>query len=240
MKTNDQTLDHCGLSEEELANMTYLSVRTFNKHQTYQFDNPGFVKLKTKLLFDDEFAELSEQAQLLYLKLLLHAAFTANKIPDSLAWMAAKLSMPLLTQESIDTLKTQGYLVDYDPDAPVTMADEEEGTGKKAGKKKSLDDLYADHDFQRFWEAYPNKNAKPRAAEKWAQLVKAGVIKPETVQTILDALERQKQSRQWRENNGEFIPLPSTWLHNRRWEDQGPSASTNQTGPRPVNLRVAL
>lgn len=210
-------------------NYSYLSIRTFSKHQTYQFDHPSYVKLKTKLLFDDEFASLSEQSQLLYLKLLLHAAFTANRIPDRLDWMADKLSMPTLKEESLNALKTEGYLVDYDPSAPVTAAEAEDGGGvgitpatKRGGKRKSVEELYADQDFQRFWEAYPNKNAKPRAAEKWASLVKSGVIKPETVQTILDSIERQKQTRQWKESDGEFIPLPSTWLNNRRWEDQGP------------------
>ena len=33
-------------------------------------------------------------------------------------------------------------------------------------------------------------------------------------------MEYQKGSRQWRENNGQFIPNPATWLNQGRWEDE--------------------
>jgi len=33
-------------------------------------------------------------------------------------------------------------------------------------------------------------------------------------------LDRLKQSRQWREQDGKFIPMPSTFLNERRWEDE--------------------
>lgn len=204
-------------------NYSYLSIRTFNKHQTYQFDNPGFVKLKTKLLFDDEFAGLSEQSQLLYLKLLLHAAFTANRIPDRLDWMADKLSMPTLRQSSLDTLKTECYLVDYDPDAPVTAAEpgeEEKVSAGKRGKgpKVSLSEIYASPEFNAyFWDPYPRKEAKPRAAQAWVKLVKQGVITPEMLPLIKAAIERQKLTEQWKRG---IIPHPSTWLNNHRWEDE--------------------
>lgn len=35
---------------------------------------------------------------------------------------------------------------------------------------------------------------------------------------MLDAIERQKQSDQWQEPK--FIPHPTTWLNQRRWEDE--------------------
>lgn len=210
------------LEEMESMNYSYLSIRTFNKHQTYQFDNPGFVKLKTKLLFDDEFAGLSEQSQLLYLKLLLHAAFTANRIPDRLDWMADKLSMPTLTQASLDALKTEDYLVDYDPSVPVTAAepgDDEVSTGKRSkASKVSLSEVYSNPDFNTyFWDPYLRKEAKPRAAQAWAKLVKSGVITPEILPIIKAAIERQKLTDQWKRG---IIPHPSTWLNNHRWEDE--------------------
>lgn len=219
--------------------MMYLSIRTFSRHQDYQFDNPGFVKLKTKLLFDDEFAALSEQAQLLYLKLLLHAAFTANKLPDSLEWMAGKLSMPTLAQSSIDELKEEGYLVDYDPDAPVVPGkpDGEGETGeKKTTKKRDLQSIYDDPGFQKIWDTHPRKDAKVRAAETYAKLVKSKAITPELIDTIVAALEAKK--RDWKDP--QFIPLLSSWLNGKRWEDGGVAEQSKPTGPRPINLRVAL
>ncbi len=39
-------------------------------------------------------------------------------------------------------------------------------------------------------------------------------------QTIMTAIERQKQSEQWIRDNGQYIPMPSTWLNQRRWNDE--------------------
>jgi len=30
-----------------------------------------------------------------------------------------------------------------------------------------------------------------------------------------------KKSNEWTENKGQFIPYPSTWLNQHRWEDEG-------------------
>ena len=43
--------------------------------------------------------------------------------------------------------------------------------------------------------------------------------------TILDAVERQKHSPQWTKDGGQYIPLATTWLNGRRWEDEDISGS---------------
>ena len=45
---------------------------------------------------------------------------------------------------------------------------------------------------------------------------------------ILKAIEAWKQTDQWKENNGQFIPYPATWLNKHRWEDEIP-ASRNRS-----------
>ena len=37
---------------------------------------------------------------------------------------------------------------------------------------------------------------------------------------IVKAVEVQKQSEQWTRENGRFIPNPSTWLNQGRWDDE--------------------
>lgn len=71
--------------------------------------------------------------------------------------------------------------------------------------------------FDAFWEAYPRKDAKIRAATKWNSLSPDAELQA----IILAALEKHKRSRQWLREGGEFIPLPSTWLNGRYWENQG-------------------
>ena len=70
--------------------------------------------------------------------------------------------------------------------------------------------------FDRFWEAYPRKEGKPKAKTVFDKL------KPDEglLQRMLDSIERWKRTDQWQEDGGRYIPHPSTWLNQRRWEDE--------------------
>ena len=68
-------------------------------------------------------------------------------------------------------------------------------------------------DFNRFWSAYPKKMNKQDAIKAFK-----GVKVP--VEVLCAALERQKQSRQWREDGGKYIPYPATWLRKGGWENE--------------------
>jgi uncharacterized protein YdaU (DUF1376 family) len=67
--------------------------------------------------------------------------------------------------------------------------------------------------FDKFWEAYPNKKDKQKAIKAWAK------HQPDIV-NVLKAIVVQKNSEQWKKDNGRFIPLPTTWLNGARWEDE--------------------
>ena len=36
----------------------------------------------------------------------------------------------------------------------------------------------------------------------------------------MEGLERYKKTKQWQENAGRFVPHPTTWLNQERWEDE--------------------
>ena len=70
--------------------------------------------------------------------------------------------------------------------------------------------------FDKFWDAYPrhvNKQTAKRAFDKLK-------VDEEMLGKLLEAIESQKQSTQWQENEGQFIPHPATWLNGHRWEDE--------------------
>ena len=69
--------------------------------------------------------------------------------------------------------------------------------------------------FDQFWFAYPKHQAKPQALKAFIRLNPDD----ELMEQILKAIEIQKQSDQWTKDGGQFIPLPATWLNNKRWED---------------------
>lgn len=74
-------------------------------------------------------------------------------------------------------------------------------------------------DFDRFWECYPRKVGK-RSAERIFWRLKG---LPD-IATLIKIVDLQKQSDQWQKNGGEFIPHPSTWLNQGRWEDELPES----------------
>jgi len=67
--------------------------------------------------------------------------------------------------------------------------------------------------FDEFWKVYPNKKDKQKAIIAWAK------NEPD-LQKVLKALNTQKNSEQWKKEDGRFIPLPTTWLNGARWEDE--------------------
>jgi uncharacterized protein YdaU (DUF1376 family) len=67
--------------------------------------------------------------------------------------------------------------------------------------------------FEDFWKAYPNKKDKQKAMKAWAK------HQPDLAK-VLKALKTQKNSEQWKKDDGRFIPLPTTWLNGARWEDE--------------------
>ena len=70
---------------------------------------------------------------------------------------------------------------------------------------------YIEH-FEDFWKAYPRKTNKENARKVWARL------KPnaDLVAIMTKAIKDQKLS----ETEQRFIPHASTWLTNKRWEDE--------------------
>ena len=70
-----------------------------------------------------------------------------------------------------------------------------------------------ENEFNIFWEVYPNKQGKLDAKKHWLK------TKP-NLETVLQSLKWQVNSDQWLKNNGEFIPMGSTYVRQARWEDE--------------------
>ena len=78
---------------------------------------------------------------------------------------------------------------------------------------KNDKNIYNAH-FDTFWSAYPRKVSKTQAKKVFDKLK----VDEQLLEQMLSALEVQKQSKQWQTK--EYIPHPSTWLNQRRWEDE--------------------
>lgn len=83
-------------------------------------------------------------------------------------------------------------------------------------------------DFEELWKVYPRKEGKQKARQAFEK-----VTVP--LETLLQAVERQKTSVQWTKDGGQFIPHPATWLNGKRWEDQLPQAGYQKGGQRQLD-----
>lgn len=98
-------------------------------------------------------------------------------------------------------------------------------TGVKCGKIKEglnripsqtkIDDV-KQQKFDEFWKVYPRKVGKLAAKKAWGRIKPA----PGLYDKILLAVEQQKKNLQWQRDNGQYIPHPSTWLNQGRWDDE--------------------
>lgn len=132
---------------------------------------------------------------------------------DGLAYIPA-----FLDHQHINPRETASNLPD--PHASGTrrhasVTHREEGKERKECTHASRDG------FVEFWEAYPRKVGKGEAEKQWRK------AKGIDLQAVLKAIERARGTEQWQKDGGQFIPHPSTWLSQRRWEDDPVASAPN-------------
>lgn len=67
-------------------------------------------------------------------------------------------------------------------------------------------------DFEEFWEIYPRKIDKQKAYKSWLKINPSDELK----QYIIQSVKEWSACDQWQDEN--YIPHPTVWLNNRRWE----------------------
>lgn len=72
--------------------------------------------------------------------------------------------------------------------------------------------------FDDFWAVYPKHQDKQGAIKAFTK------INPdaELLEKMISSVKVWKNSQQWTKDNGQFIPMPATWLNGHRWEDETP------------------
>ena len=118
----------------------------------------------------------------------------------------------------LDSVKDSGY--DSGKDSSYTSGYD---SGKDSGcdsdnpkyKHKPKNKNIYTPEFEKIWSVYPRHDGKAEAQKAFDKL------KPseELITVMLSAIA--KQTEKWRNDGGKFIPHCSTWLNQRRWEDEG-------------------
>lgn len=81
--------------------------------------------------------------------------------------------------------------------------------------------IYYVQKFEQFYELYPKKQKKEET-KKWFIKNKPS---EELFNEILKSLDKFKKTEQWK--NKQYIPLPITWLNQKRWEDEIEEQNSN-------------
>lgn len=82
--------------------------------------------------------------------------------------------------------------------------------------------------FDEFWHLYPRKAGKSEAAKAWGKAIKDGVDSA----SLLAALKAHADYYRAAETEQQFIPHASTWLNQKRYEDDPPPLPRRQSaGP---------
>lgn len=70
--------------------------------------------------------------------------------------------------------------------------------------------------FEKFWTVYPRHENKEAARKAFEEINPDETL----LNTMIGTIRKQKDSPQWQEDGGRFIPYPANWLTGKRWEDE--------------------
>jgi len=98
-----------------------------------------------------------------------------------------------------------------------------ESSKKSKNKKIDVDKKYSDK-FLEFWSAYPKarREGKGNAWKAWQARVKEG-----EEDIVIAAIKRQCATI-YKNRDPKYVPLPATWLNQKRWEDEAESGSDDR------------
>lgn len=115
--------------------------------------------------------------------------------------------------------------------ASASIPEKEHGEAESASvaEEKSTSKMIAEWLFNSWWAAYPRHDGKKTAHDKFVRLMLNEGKTQNGMEDLYDKLAKAvavaKRSDQWTKDGGQFIPMPSTWLNQRRWEDEGVESS---------------
>lgn len=117
------------------------------------------------------------------------------------------------TNTKTKTTPTRAREIEKDRESAIEKASE--NVIEKEIEKDSRQ-IEKDEAFSIFWKAYPRKDSKVPAQKAFAKLAPSADL----LGRIMESLERFKRCDQWTREGGKFVPFASTWLNQRRWEDE--------------------
>ena len=118
---------------------------------------------------------------------------------------------------NIETVNSNKLLVNNNLDSNnINFSNKElESNNIKNNKSIVLKNENYTEDFERFWSMYPRKENKKNAFRIWTKLKVSNELLEKILKFIIYKI---KYSEQWQDIK--YIPMPTTFLNGKRWEDE--------------------
>lgn len=201
--------------------MNYLTIARWDEWQTYRKDRgtPPWIKVHRNLFSNPEWSALSDSEKGQLISIWILAADKNGSIPTD-GSIIQKLCM-LDTLPNINKFIELGFIepscqpCDYHVATTCQQSDAPETETETDISSSSIEpDVF---DF--FWKTYPRKQGK-----KKAQLAFNRLTKKNQSEAIKDCAVRFEGTEP------QFIPLPTTYLHGERWNDEPLHTASNVMG----------
>lgn len=169
-----------------------------------------WAKLHVSMLTSADWMIADDRTKVLMVTLITLAAQYNNRIPNNLDYLARVCGW----HSPDDVVIPFGSLIGTGAGGFIELTldarpDEETTSVKAKPRPKGTDKRFDD-----FWAVYPNRKNKKEARRVWLRDKLDGVA-----DEIIAAVKVQAQHDDWKERDGKFVPLPSTYLNKERWQD---------------------
>ena len=185
----------------------YIHIRNFNKHQV--INRPSFSSLPKPPDFTDH--------------IKAHGVLSEEAMRETETETEGKRKKNIVTSNEV----TRDILPDV---TPPDLKDEAQVKAEFLERKAVAK---AKDNFEVWWKAFPSRRkvGKPKCYQKWLQLRRDKKLLP--LEQMLTVLERQKRSKDWLKDGGDFIPGPHPYLNQLIFMDESLDSGSG-LAPRPV------
>ena len=201
-----------------LDSSKFLEPKDWHHHQDTTVTHGGapYIRNYTKLLLLPKYRALTFAQRGVLHSIWLYCGGTGLRLSQDAARATLSLSQTH-TRHTLGHLKVlirAGFLV-MRTHQNIQEKKRIDNTPSKRARRGRLPDLPDPEGFVRWWAVYPKKVGKMAALAAWRK----HKAEPMADQ-IIKATRRQSKSDAWAADGGQYIPHPTTWLNQGRWDDE--------------------
>lgn len=193
--------------------MVIYRIKDWHKFQHFKDRRPPWVKLYRDLLDDIEWHELEPKAAKALVMIWLIASENDGELP-----VMKTLAFRLRCTESaaVEICTKLSHWLDQDGTNLISGRYQGDRPEQETETETETDISVNDGLFEKFWDAYPRKVAKPEAVKAFRRAKATDA----DVQAMVSAIDRQGLAKKVKAGESRFVCHPATWLNQERWKDQ--------------------